>query len=133
MDGWIDSSIEHYIILFTSTFYLLDASCFDLFAEFSITCLSLEVFKEKMKHLLYEHENTMSELKADGLVTTEAMQKEQEKLEANLHMEKEARIVDLQEVDNEKLAMELEQVCNLTPCCLNLSTFSSRSYIKAAF
>lgn len=67
-----------------------------------------------MKHLLCEHQNTISELKADGLVYREVMQKEQEHLETELHKEMTAIMVDMQELDNENLVKELELVCSST-------------------
>lgn len=67
-----------------------------------------------MKHLLCEHQNTISELKADGLVSREMMQKEQEHLETELHKEMTAIMVDMQELDNENLVKELELVCSST-------------------
>lgn len=66
-----------------------------------------------MKHLLCEHQNTISELKAGGLVSTEVVQKEQEQLETELHKEMRAIMVDMQELDNENLVKELELVCTL--------------------
>lgn len=65
-----------------------------------------------MKHLLCEHQNTISELKADGLVSTEVLQKEQEQLETELHEDMRAILVDMQELDNENLVKELELVCS---------------------
>nr|XP_046241703.1 dynein regulatory complex subunit 4-like [Scatophagus argus] len=70
--------------------------------------VEIKVYKQKMKHLLCEHENTISELKADGLVSAEAVQKEQEQLETELHKEMRAIMVDIQELDNENLVKELE-------------------------
>ena len=64
-----------------------------------------------MKHLLCEHQNTLAELKEDGLVSTEVLQKEQEKLENELHKEMRAIMVDMQELDNENLVKDLELVC----------------------
>lgn len=63
-----------------------------------------------MKHLLCEHQNTTLELKADGVASTEAMQKEQQQLETELHKEKRSIMVDVQELDNETLVKELELV-----------------------
>lgn len=78
-----------------------------------------------MKHLLCEHQNTISELKADGLVSTEVMQKEQEQLETELHKKMKGILVDMQELDNETLVKELELVCSthqvLKICGYNLS------------
>lgn len=65
-----------------------------------------------MKHLLCEHQNTISELKADNLVSTEVLQKEQEQLETELHEDMRAILVDMQELDNENLIKELELVCS---------------------
>lgn len=65
-----------------------------------------------MKHLLCEHQNTISELKADGLVSAELLQKEQEQLETVLHKEMRAIMVDMQELDNENLIKELKLVCS---------------------
>lgn len=65
-----------------------------------------------MKHLLCEHQNTISELKADGLVSTEKVQKEQEKLETELQKDLRAIMVDMQELDNEDLVKELQLVCS---------------------
>ncbi|XP_070822846.1 dynein regulatory complex subunit 4 [Chaetodon trifascialis] len=70
--------------------------------------VEIKVYKQKMKHLLCEHQNTISELKAGGLVSTEAVQKEQEQLETELHKEMRAIMVDIQELDNENLVKELE-------------------------
>ncbi|KAM6949845.1 dynein regulatory complex subunit 4-like [Lycodopsis pacificus] len=70
--------------------------------------IEIKVYKQKMKHLLCEHLNTTSELKADGLVSTQVVQEEQEQLETELHKEMRAIMVDMQELDNEKLVEELE-------------------------
>ncbi|XP_068586838.1 dynein regulatory complex subunit 4-like isoform X2 [Cebidichthys violaceus] len=71
--------------------------------------VEIKVYKQKMKHLLCEHLNTTSELKADGLVSTQVVQEEQEQLETELHKEMRAVMVDMQELDNENLVEELEQ------------------------
>lgn len=65
-----------------------------------------------MKHLLCEKENTIAELKADGLVSTELVQKKQEQLETELHKEMKAIMVGLQGLDIEDLVKELELVCS---------------------
>uniref|UniRef100_A0A8C3B2D0 Dynein regulatory complex subunit 4 n=1 Tax=Cyclopterus lumpus TaxID=8103 RepID=A0A8C3B2D0_CYCLU len=70
--------------------------------------VEVKVYKQKMKHLLCEHQNTISELKADGLVHTQAVQEEQNKLETVLHKDMRAVMVDMQELDNENLVKELE-------------------------
>ncbi|XP_037611286.1 dynein regulatory complex subunit 4-like [Sebastes umbrosus] len=70
--------------------------------------VEIKVYKQKMKHLLCEHQNTICELKADGLVSTQAVQKEQEQLETKLHKDMSAIRVDMHELDNENLFKELE-------------------------
>ncbi|KAI4830151.1 hypothetical protein KUCAC02_001802 [Chaenocephalus aceratus] len=70
--------------------------------------VEIKVYKQKMKHLLCEHQNTISELRADALVSTQAGQKEQGQLEAQLHKEMKAIMVDKQEHDNENLVKELD-------------------------
>nr|XP_020463625.1 growth arrest-specific protein 8-like isoform X2 [Monopterus albus] len=68
----------------------------------------IKVYKQKMKHLLCEHQNTISELKADGLVSSEAVQKEQNQLETELRNNMRDIMVDMQELDIENLVEELE-------------------------
>ncbi|KAM7392120.1 hypothetical protein PAMP_022753 [Pampus punctatissimus] len=61
--------------------------------------VELKVYKQKMKHLLCEHQKTTSELKVDGLTSTDTVQKEQARLETTLH----ERMKDVQELDLENL------------------------------
>ncbi|XP_022056509.1 dynein regulatory complex subunit 4-like [Acanthochromis polyacanthus] len=70
--------------------------------------VEIKVYKQKMKHLLCEHQNTIAELKAGGLVSTEMMQKEQEELDTELHKKMKAIMVDIQELDNDTLIRKLE-------------------------
>ncbi|XP_022600311.1 growth arrest-specific protein 8-like [Seriola dumerili] len=70
--------------------------------------VEIKVYKQKMKHLLCEHQNTISELKEEGLVSTEVLQNEQEQLEAELRKEMRAIMVDMQKLDNESIFKELE-------------------------
>ncbi|XP_023139693.2 dynein regulatory complex subunit 4-like [Amphiprion ocellaris] len=70
--------------------------------------VEIKVYKQKMKHLLCEHQNKIAELKAGVLVSTEMMQKEQEELETELHKKIKAIMVDIQELDNDNLIRELE-------------------------
>ncbi|XP_053174476.1 dynein regulatory complex subunit 4 [Scomber japonicus] len=70
--------------------------------------VEIKVYTQKMKHLLCEHQNTISELKADGLMSADAMQKEQEQLENKLHKRMASIKVDMQELDIETLVKELE-------------------------
>ncbi|KAI9528401.1 hypothetical protein NQZ68_020226 [Dissostichus eleginoides] len=70
--------------------------------------VEIKVYKQKMKHLLCEHQNTISELRADALVSTQAGQKEQGQLETQLHKDMKAIMVDKQEHENENLVKELD-------------------------
>ncbi|XP_068426503.1 dynein regulatory complex subunit 4-like isoform X2 [Clinocottus analis] len=71
--------------------------------------LEIRVYKQKLKHLLYEHQNTIAELKAHGLVSRQLVQEEQNKLEAELLEDARAIIVDMQEeLDYENIVNELE-------------------------
>lgn len=64
-----------------------------------------------MKHLLCEHQNAISEVKADSLVSVEALHKEQEQVEMAIHKNMRRVLVDTQELDIENLVKELELVC----------------------
>lgn len=64
-----------------------------------------------MKHLLCEHQNAISEVKADSLVSVEALHKEQEQVETAIHKNMRSVLVDTQELDIEHLVKELELVC----------------------
>ncbi|XP_035014845.2 dynein regulatory complex subunit 4 isoform X2 [Hippoglossus stenolepis] len=70
--------------------------------------VEIKVFNQKMKHLLCEHQNTISELRANALVSTEMQQKEQETLETELHKRMKAIKVEMEEIDDEHLVKELE-------------------------
>ncbi|XP_047436852.1 dynein regulatory complex subunit 4 [Mugil cephalus] len=70
--------------------------------------VEIKVYKQKMKHLLCEHQNTISELKAEGLVSTEAAQKEQKQLEAELLKKMRTIVEDTQELNSENLVKEME-------------------------
>ncbi|CAJ1074734.1 dynein regulatory complex subunit 4 [Xyrichtys novacula] len=69
--------------------------------------VELQVYRQKMKHLLCEHQNTISELEADAVVTTEAIQEEQQQLESELHRELQTIKGDMQDFDHENLYKEL--------------------------
>ncbi|XP_070985504.1 dynein regulatory complex subunit 4-like [Oncorhynchus clarkii lewisi] len=43
--------------------------------------VEIKVYKQKVKHLLYEHQNSISELKGEGVVSNKLMQKEHAELE----------------------------------------------------
>ncbi|KAM9860552.1 dynein regulatory complex subunit 4 [Aulostomus maculatus] len=70
--------------------------------------VEIKVYKQKMKHLLCEHENMTSELKADGLSSIERLQREQTQLENELRKRMGDIRLDMQELDIENLVRELE-------------------------
>ncbi|KAK9519202.1 hypothetical protein VZT92_021943 [Zoarces viviparus] len=70
--------------------------------------VKIKMYKQKMKYPLYEHQNTTSQLKADGLVSAQVVQEEQEQLETELHEEMRVIMEDMQQLDNETLVKELE-------------------------
>ncbi|XP_029354836.1 dynein regulatory complex subunit 4-like [Echeneis naucrates] len=74
--------------------------------------IEIKVYKQKMKHLLCEHQNTITELKAESFVSTEVLQNEQEQLENELHKGMRAIMVETQQLDNENLFKELEMKHN---------------------
>lgn len=81
----------------------------------NISCLislSVQVYKQKMKHLLCEHQSTVSELKANNSVSVGALQKEQEQIEMTIHKKMRNVLVDTQELDIEHLVKDLELVCS---------------------
>ncbi|XP_017295341.1 dynein regulatory complex subunit 4 [Kryptolebias marmoratus] len=67
-----------------------------------------KVYKQKMKHLLCEHQNTTSELKADRLAAAEVLQEEQEVLEEELYEKMRAIMVNMQALRSEDRVRELE-------------------------
>ncbi|CAB1436088.1 unnamed protein product [Pleuronectes platessa] len=68
----------------------------------------IKVLRQKMKHHLYEHQNIISELRANALVSTEIQQKEQHKLETELHKRMKAVKVEIEEINDDYLVKELE-------------------------
>ncbi|XP_051919456.1 dynein regulatory complex subunit 4 isoform X2 [Hippocampus zosterae] len=71
--------------------------------------VEIKVYKQKMKHLLREHNNTMSELEADRVTTAEVREKEQAQLERELHKRTAAIRNDIHQLDIENLVSELEK------------------------
>lgn len=63
-----------------------------------------------MKHLLCEHQNNITEFRAFDSLSTEERQREQEKLERDLHKEIKSTITDML-VSNEHHVKELQMVC----------------------
>ncbi|KAM3872149.1 dynein regulatory complex subunit 4-like [Diretmus argenteus] len=72
--------------------------------------VEIKVYKQKVKHLLYEHQNTISELKAEGVVSTKLMQNEHAELENELHEGRRSLKLDFKvlELSNENLEKELK-------------------------
>ncbi|XP_030622407.1 dynein regulatory complex subunit 4 [Chanos chanos] len=72
--------------------------------------VEIQVYKQKVKHLLYEHQNGISELKAEGVVATKLMQKEHVELENELRKGMRALKVDFKEqvFSNENLVESLK-------------------------
>uniref|UniRef100_A0A665TIG0 Dynein regulatory complex subunit 4 n=1 Tax=Echeneis naucrates TaxID=173247 RepID=A0A665TIG0_ECHNA len=86
--------------------------------------IEIKVYKQKMKHLLCEHQNTITELKAESFVSTEVLQNEQEQLENELHKGMRAIMVETQQLDNENLFKELEMKYN----CVAIEIESKSEY-----
>lgn len=63
-----------------------------------------------MKYLLYEHQNTVTEVKAAGLASINACQKAHDEREAELYKTMAAIVVDNQNLDITDRLRELEQV-----------------------
>ncbi|XP_029904389.1 dynein regulatory complex subunit 4-like [Myripristis murdjan] len=70
----------------------------------------IKVYKQKMKHLLYEHQNNISELKAEGVISTKLLQSEHAGSENELRTGMQALKVDAkkQELSNETAIKELK-------------------------
>uniref|UniRef100_A0A3Q3G6I9 Dynein regulatory complex subunit 4 n=1 Tax=Labrus bergylta TaxID=56723 RepID=A0A3Q3G6I9_9LABR len=92
--------------------------------------VEIKVNKQKMKHLLCEHQNTISELKADALVSTDAVHADQERVEAELHEAMSDIMVDTQELDITDLVKELQLVCR--PNIFSLHFYTVR-YAEAKY
>ncbi|KAM4743707.1 dynein regulatory complex subunit 4-like [Anableps anableps] len=69
--------------------------------------MEIKVFKQKMKHLLCEHYNTVSELEADTLASAEVLQDEQNQLEADMCKKMITILVDMQELSSEDIFKEI--------------------------
>ncbi|MGH0115738.1 UNVERIFIED_CONTAM: hypothetical protein FKN15_046923 [Acipenser sinensis] len=72
--------------------------------------VEIKVYKQKVKHLLYEHQNNITELKAQGVVATKLAQKDQGMQEDDLRKGVRTLKVDLkeQELSNENLVKNLK-------------------------
>uniref|UniRef100_A0A667XWY2 Dynein regulatory complex subunit 4 n=1 Tax=Myripristis murdjan TaxID=586833 RepID=A0A667XWY2_9TELE len=71
--------------------------------------VEIKVYKQKMKHLLCEHQNTISELKAEGVISTKLLESEHAGLQSELRKGMQALKVDTkdQELSNENAIKEL--------------------------
>ncbi|XP_069491653.1 dynein regulatory complex subunit 4 [Ambystoma mexicanum] len=72
--------------------------------------VEIKVYKQKVKHLLYEHQNNISELKAEGSVTMKLAQKEHRSQEGELRNDMRTLKVELkeQELANEMVVKNLK-------------------------
>jgi hypothetical protein len=70
------------------------------------------VYKQKVKHLLYEHQNNLTEMKAEGTVVMKLAQKEHRTQEGALRKDMRALKVELkeQELANEVVVKNLRLV-----------------------
>lgn len=71
-----------------------------------------QVYKQKVKHLLYEHQNNLTEMKAEGTVAMKLAQKEHQAQEGTLRRDTRALKVELkeQELANEVAVKNLRLV-----------------------
>lgn len=76
------------------------------------TLCALQVYKQKVKHLLYEHQNNLTEMKAEGTVVMKLAQKEHRTQEGALRKDMRALKVELkeQELANEVVVKNLRLV-----------------------
>lgn len=73
---------------------LAEMKCALVFTDTGLLVLSTQVYKQKVKHLLYEHQNNISTLKADGELGLKLAGGEAAKREAEL--QKDCRNLNLQ-------------------------------------
>ena len=85
-------------------------------------CL-LKVYKQKVKHLLYEHQNNITELKAESTVALSLAQDDNRKNELNLRKDKRSLKVELkeQELSHEDVIKDLKKV--------NFEQFCNKKYL----
>jgi hypothetical protein len=72
----------------------------------------IQVYKQKVKHLLYEHQNNIAELKAEKAAALELAQKENRHNEQDLRTDKRSLKVELkeQEFSHEDVIKNLKKV-----------------------
>ncbi|XP_041667785.1 dynein regulatory complex subunit 4-like isoform X2 [Cheilinus undulatus] len=68
----------------------------------------IKLYMLKMKHALFEHQNTITELQAEAKVSTEAVQRDQQLLETKLQEEMDDISVNMEKLDFSDLVKELE-------------------------
>ncbi|KAL4235399.1 Dynein regulatory complex subunit 4 [Mactra antiquata] len=73
--------------------------------------IEIKVYKQKVKHLLYEHQNNISELKAEGAVSLKLAQDDHRGEELDLRKDKRALKVSLkeQELSHEEIIKNLKR------------------------
>ncbi|XP_077450621.1 dynein regulatory complex subunit 4 [Stigmatopora argus] len=71
--------------------------------------VEIKLYKQKMKHLVCEQRNTMSELQSDHQTHLETVQKEQAELEKELHKRIAGITIEAHGLDIEHLVIELEK------------------------
>ncbi|XP_055776954.1 dynein regulatory complex subunit 4-like isoform X3 [Salvelinus fontinalis] len=91
--------------------------------------VEIKVYKQKVKHLLYEHQNSISELKGEGVVSNKLMQNEHAELENELCKGIRTLKVDFkeQELSNENLIKGLKLVHGVLALSVNMSFSPPRS------
>ena len=78
---------------------------------------ALQVYKQKVKHLLYEHQNNINILKADGELSMKLAADEASKVEGELQKDKRALKLELKEqVGRSRNATYVQQGVTLWAC-----------------
>ncbi|XP_055010282.1 dynein regulatory complex subunit 4 [Boleophthalmus pectinirostris] len=71
--------------------------------------VEIKVYRQKMRHLLCEHQNTICELNTDAVTSKQALQAEQTLLENKLRNDLASLLIDIHHVDTETPIMELKK------------------------
>ncbi|XP_072321515.1 dynein regulatory complex subunit 4-like [Eucyclogobius newberryi] len=71
--------------------------------------VEIKVYRQKMRHLLCEHQNTICELKAEGEASKEALKEEKTILENKLRQDLASLLVNIHQVDTETPIMDLKK------------------------
>lgn len=93
---------------------------------FFLAILFAQVYKQKVKHLLYEHQNNITEMKAEGTVSMKLAQKDHRSQEMDLRKDMRTLKVELkeQELANEMVVKNLRLVSLETMLRWSLATFT---------